>query len=338
MTHYDYKTKICIVGLGPAGIGCAYTLSHSKLASSTLCLDAGKHPNYRSCAVLQNKSCAKCKPCQIISGFGGCALLGGGKISTYPAGSKFIDILGSVDVGKKKLLEGLGFFNSRLNLQKPDVASNDIKYAIEFFRSLGFEYKYYDSYIYNLEEFRQTCQSVFSELRSTGMNILLNTELVELERKEGGFKLIAKHDNEYLTIFSKYLVLGVGRLGRELLKSINTKLNLGGKENQLDVGVRLEFPTALYPDITKYHNDLKLLFNNARTFCVCKDGKIAPYLLDEIFFMGGYLNPADKSGFTNLGILIRTKSSRRDDALYYKIKKKTFHLIDFLCRPNLISC
>jgi uncharacterized FAD-dependent dehydrogenase len=110
MISYDHKVKACIVGLGPAGIGTAHTLSYSKLARSTLCLDAGKHSTYRSCPVLQNKSCIKCNPCEMISGFGGCSVLGGGKISAFPAGGKFINILDSNDMGMKKLLEGVNFF------------------------------------------------------------------------------------------------------------------------------------------------------------------------------------------------------------------------------------
>lgn len=100
-----------------------------------------------------------------------------------------------------------------------------------------------------------------------------------------------------------------------MLKHLNTQLNLRGKENHIDVGVRLEFPTDLYPDITKYHNDLKLLFNNARTFCVCKDGRVTHYWLEGIFFMEGNYNPNDKSGFTNLGILMRLKPSRENEAI-----------------------
>jgi uncharacterized FAD-dependent dehydrogenase len=187
---------------------------------------------------------------------------------------------------------------------------------------LGFYYKYYDVYVYDQEKLQRAYQKVFSQLRSAGISILLDTELTEIDCEEGGFKLVAKQGKESLTIFTKYLVVGVGRLGRSILKSLNVELNLGGKENYLDVGVRLEFPTDLYPDIIKYHNDLKLLFNDARTFCVCKDGKVAPYLLEHIFFTEGYYNPKDRSGFTNLGIIVRLKPSGQNEIIYDEIKKR----------------
>ena len=317
----DYSSKVCIVGLGPAGIGSALTFLNSNLATHILCLDAGTLPNIRSCSILQNSSCEREKPCQMISGFGGCSLFGA-KISAFPAGSKLATILGSTDLAEKKLSDAFDLFNNYLSLQKPNITTNDIKNAKELFDKLGFEYRYYDAYLYDQEELRKAYQKVFLQLNSTGTSLLLNTELIQIHNEENDFKLVAMHDNQKITIFTKYLLLGVGRLGRSLLKSVNTKLNLKGNENHLDVGVRLEFPTDLYPDITKYHNDLKLLFDDARTFCVCKDGKIAPYFFEDVFFTDGYYNPMYRSGFTNLGIMIRLKHTKQNDTIFAEIKKK----------------
>jgi uncharacterized FAD-dependent dehydrogenase len=317
----SHSTKVCIVGLGPAGIGSALTFLNSNLATHILCLDAGTLPNIRSCSILQNSSCEREKHCQMISGFGGCSLFGA-KISAFPAGSKLATILGSTDLAERKLSDAFDLFNNYLPLQKPNITQKDIKNAKELFDKLGFEYRYYDAYLYIPEELRKAYQNVLLQLNSAGMSLLLNTELIQIHREENDFKLVAMHGDQRITIITKYLLLGVGRLGRSLLKSVNTKLDLNGKENHLDVGVRLEFPTDLYPDITKYHNDLKLLFNDARTFCICKDGKIAPYFFEDVFFTDGYYNPMCRSGFTNLGIMIRLKQSKQNDTIFDEIKKK----------------
>ena len=322
----DYNPDVCIVGLGPAGIGAALTLLRSNLASRVFCLDAGTSQSIRSCPVLQNGSCKKEKPCQMISGFGGCSLLSGGKISAFPAGSELGTILGSKDLAERKLLEALGLFNNYLPLCKPNITTNDIKNARKLFGKLGFEYRYYDAYLYNQEELRKAYQKIFLQLKSAGVSLLVNTKVTKIDSQENGFKLIARQGDQRATIFTNYLVLGVGRLGRHMFTSLNAKLNLGGKENHLDVGVRLEFPTDLYPDITKHHNDLKLLFNDARTFCVCKDGKIAPYLVEDVFFTDGYYNPEYRSGFTNLAIMIRLKTSKQNETIFNKIKKKLLYV------------
>ena len=326
MGTVDYTSQVCIVGLGPAGIGAALTFFDSSLSTRVLCLDAGNHPSIRSCLILQGGSCNKEKPCQMISGFGGCSLLGGGKISTFPAGSRLASILGSKDLAERKLSEALSLISNYLSLQKPDITANDIKNAEGLFAKLGFRYRYYDAYLCEQEELRRAYQEILSQLNSAGMSLLLNTKLTQIEPKENGFKLVAKQDEQTITILTKYLVLGVGRLGRSFLRFLNTRSGLNGKENQLDVGVRLEFPTDLYPEVTRYHNDLKLLFEDARTYCVCNNGKIAPYFLEDVFFIEGYSNPELGSGFTNVGIMIRLKPSKQKEAILNEIEGRTLHI------------
>ena len=323
----DYKTEICIVGLGPAGIGAALTFLGSDLAADVMCLDAGSPPNDRSCSILQSRSCEKEEPCQIISGIGGCSLFGD-KISTFPAGGGLVNVLGSKDLAHRKLLQAFGLLSNYVSLQKTTITQSERKSAKKLFGKMGFEYKYYDVYLYNPEELRKAYQKIFLKLNSAGMSSLWNTELTQIESEENGFKLVAIHGGREIGIFTNHLVLGIGRLGRSLLKSLNSKLNLDGKENHLDVGVRLEFPTELYPDIIKYHNDLKLLFDDARTFCVCKDGKIAPYFLEGVFFIDGYHSPAYTSGSTNLGILIRLEPSKQNEIILDDIKKRLLQISD----------
>jgi len=301
------RAHIAIVGLGPAGIGVALTLAKSNLASRVLCLDAGNHPRTRSCSVIHEQYCKKEKPCQVVSGFGGCSLLSGGKVSAFPAGSALANILGSRALAERATSKAIDLFGSYVSLKKPKIRSADIKAATDLYKELGFEYKYYDAYHYNQGELREAYERILRELKLFGMSLLLNTELIEVDRVENGYKLTAMRGDERLSIFTKYVVLGLGRLGRTFLKSLNAKLDLCGKVNHLDVGVRLEFPVDVCPDLTKYHNDLKLLFDSARTFCVCNDGKVAPYFLGDVFFTEGYYNPEYKTGFTNLGILIEIK-------------------------------
>jgi uncharacterized FAD-dependent dehydrogenase len=314
--------KICIVGLGPAGIGAALTFMNSNLASYVVCLDAGNSTDKRFCEVLLKKSdCRREKTCQMISGFGGCSFLSGGKISAFPAGSRLKSILGSEDLAEKELSRALRLLSNYLPLQKPNITPEDTRTAKELFEKLGFEYKYYDSFLCSIEKLHKAYQEMFSDLEAAGTRLLLNTEVIGIYPKKTGFELVARQGERIVTFFAEHLVLGVGRLGRTMLRNLNTKLNLAGKENHLDVGVRLEFPTNLFPDITKFHNDLKLIYDNARTFCVCKDGKIAPYLLEDVFFTDGYSSTQSASGFTNVGITLRLQPSKRNRIILDGIKK-----------------
>jgi len=108
-----------------------------------------------------------------------------------------------------------------------------------------------------------------------------------------------------------------------LLKGLNCKFKLGGKKNHSEVGVRVEFPTWLCPDIDRYHKDLKLLFGDARTYCLCKNGKVALYHIDGGCFAEGYFNPESSTDLTNIGILVRLKPSLHNDEILCEIKKRT---------------
>ena len=316
------RAHVTIVGLGPAGIGAALTLAKSNRATRVLCLDAGNRPNMRSCSVVHDNYCEKEEPCQLVSGFGGCSLLSGGKVSAFPAGSALANILGSKALAERATSKAIDLFGSYVSLKKPKIGSADIRAATDLYKELGFEYKYYDAYVYSQGELREAYERIFGELKSSGMSLLLNTKLIEVDRVEDGYKLTARRGDERLSISTKYVVLGLGRLGRTFLKSLNAKLNLDGKVNHLDVGVRLEFPKDICPDLTKYHNDLKLLFDSARTFCVCSNGKVAPYLLEDVFFTEGYYNPGYRGGFTNLGVMIRLRPSKENETILEEIKKR----------------
>jgi uncharacterized FAD-dependent dehydrogenase len=236
--------------------------------------------------------------------------------------------LGSKDLTERKLSEALALLSNYLSLQKPNITKNDIRNATELFQELGFEFKYYDVYFYRQQELWKAFQRIFSVLNSTGVSLLLNTTLIKIVPERSSFKLMVRIGHKTVNIFTKYLVLGIGRIGRRKLKYFNEELKWGGKENQLDVGVRLEFPTDVWSDVARYHKDLKLLFDDARTFCVCKDGKVAPYLLEDVYFTDGYCDPGFRSGFTNLGILVRLKPSTRNKTTFNKIKNNIIRLSD----------
>ena len=317
-----HTTKVCIVGLGPAGIGSALTFLDSNLASDILCIDAGNLFNDRSCSVLQGKSCDKEKHCQIVSGLGGCSLFGG-KLSLFPAGSGFVDILCSRKLAQREIQDALKLLSRCLSLEDPKLSENTTKRAEQFWEQLGFKYKYYNLYLYDQIELRKAFHNILLDLKSTGAKLLERTSLIDIKSKERGFIILAKHaSGEDIIIHARYLVLGIGRAGTSLLRSLNSKLNLNGKENHLEVGIRIEFPTKLYPDIDKYHKDLKLFFDDARTYCLCKNGKIALYNLEGMCFTEGYYNPKISSGLTNIGILLRLKPSPQNEKIVYEIKKR----------------
>ena len=317
-----YTTKVCIIGLGPAGIGAALTFLGSNLTGDILCIEAGNLFNDRSCRVLQGKSCDKEKHCQIINGLGGCSLFGS-KLSLFPAGSGFVDILGSKKLAQKEIRDALRVLSSYLSLEDTKLSKDTTKTTEQFWDQLGFKYKHYNVYLYSPIELEKALRKILLELKYGGATLLEKTYVTDIELKKDEFIILAEHaSGEDIIIRARYLILGIGRAGAPLCKLLNSKLNLNGKENHLEVGVRIEFPTKLYPDIDKDHKDLKLFFEDARTYCLSKNGRIALYNIEGICFTEGYSDPKISSGLTNIGILLRLKPSPQNEKVLYEIKKR----------------
>jgi uncharacterized FAD-dependent dehydrogenase len=312
--------EVCIVGLGPAGIGAACRLSKSNMAKSVLCIESGECAKERHCQILNGRCCEFESPCQMISGVGGCSLLASGKVSGYPAGGGLVSILGSPELAKMKLSKSLELLKELVPLQDTIVSPDQIA-AERSFRDLGFGYRFYPICNVRQDQLLEACETFFSDAKAAGMSMLLNTEVTKIEVENQHFKLTARCHKKRVTIHARKIVVAVGRLGQKLMKSISRISGSCSEVYHLDVGVRLEFPTEVFPEIDRYHKDLKLVFDGARTFCVCKNGMVAPYKYGDIFLLEGYYNPESKSGLTNLSIMARSDPSKQNIRTFNAIRR-----------------
>ncbi len=323
MIQSNNKYKVVIIGLGPAGLGAALTLSKSSLSSEVLCIEQGKSSNQRVCTVLQNSACMHEQPCQAISGFGGSALLSGGKISLYPAGTGLTNIVGNARLIENKLIQATKILKTYLPMKESRRSKKDIARSKDYFNKLGFEYKYYKVFQFNPDDLKKAYLAISSDLQASGICVSTSTRVISVKHENNCFRLEIVSGNQHSDILTDCLVIGVGRSGQQILKQLNSTLNLNAKVGQLDVGVRLEFPTRLLPPLAWYHRDLKLLFNEARTYCVCKNGRVVPYIVDGVCYVDGDLTPANGNRNSNLGIVIRLKDSLKNETILEEIRQRS---------------
>lgn len=316
---------VCIVGLGPAGLGASLRLAESSIAKGVICIEAGVGADLKTCSIMEGKGCRFVQPCQIVTGVGGSSLLSGGKISLFPAGRALTSILGSEDLARERLLHAFELFSEYVRLLAPGVESGTIQKCSTFFANKGFQFRYYDSYRYRLTDLVAGYEKMLTKIRACGISIKLETEVEAIEPIDEGFRIRWNSHGNKSELLSKRIVLAIGRAGKELMGEVDASLHLDGRPRDCDVGVRLEFPTSVWPDIDECHKDLKLHFLNARTFCVCKDGLLAPYRLDDIFLLEGHADPDVKTGFTNLAITIRSPGISGEQA-FGEVRKRLLAL------------
>ena len=76
---------VIIIGAGPAGLFAAYELIEHNKKLNILLLDEGKFAENRFCPMSQNNGkCLNCKPCNILSGYGGAGTFSDGKLNFIP--------------------------------------------------------------------------------------------------------------------------------------------------------------------------------------------------------------------------------------------------------------
>lgn len=314
------QSDVCIIGLGPAGLGAALTLMKADLKLNVVCIDAGDIIENRTCNILDGGQCDEKYPCSMVSGIGGAFLLGGHKFSTLPAGSSLIKILHSEAVAQEKMKEAFDVLSNYISLHHPKVNNEDMDTITKEFAKKGFEFRYYDSFLSSSIGLRTGFDKILEDMSQAGISILPNTCLTDLRIKNDHFSINLNKSNKNYNLKTKYLILGMGRWGEDVIRKLWEEEGLNGETNNLEVGVRLEFPTEIIPEIDRLHNDLKLLYKNLRSFCVCKDGRIAPYYKDGIISLDGFSDSEVKSGYTNLAINLRLTSSQLNEEYYRTIK------------------
>ena len=294
---------VCVVGLGPAGLGFALRLAAIPNIR-ILCVDSGPRVQERYCSLLDDGACRWARPCEMISGLGGASVLSGGKLSLFPAGRSMAPLVGGPAQTRALLTDALNTLGKYVPLIPPPPGT-PLKAAERDFRDAGFVLRHYDSYRYRRSDLVSGIRNMGAYVESFGHEVTLLTTVDDIASAGDHFSLTLRAGRQTRVVGASRVVLATGRSGTELMSRLATKFPGVGHLGRYDVGVRLEFPYECWREIDRNHNDLKLEFGSARTFCVCTNGSLAPYRVNDSFLLEGYSEPARTTGLTNLGIVIR---------------------------------
>ncbi len=306
------KYDVIIVGAGPAGIFAAMELSQGANLK-VLLMEKGKALDRRRCpASDRTTNCISCSPCNMVSGLGGAGAYSDGKMTLSPhVGGRLKEYLGEeatcdliryVDsvylrFGATDALYGVGEQVEELARRASLVKLNLVRMPL---RHLGTEH----------------CHAILRAMEnhlSPRVDIQVEKAAATILADRSGVQGIETADGE--RIDCHYLILAPGREGADWLIDEASRLKLTLRNNPVDVGVRVEVPSAVLADLTDVLYEPKLEYftptfdDRVRTFCTCPGGHVtleSSGASDPVITVNGHSYAHRKTSNTNFALLVST--------------------------------
>lgn len=320
-TNYD----VIVVGAGPAGIFACYELTLKMPQAKVLLIDKGHDIYKRNCPILQKKI-EKCPPaagrkefagclpaCSITNGFGGAGAYSDGKFNiTSEFGGWMTDYLSNSEVIELiKYVDGINLqhgatesITDPLTDQVKDIERRGYAAGLKLLRAqvrhLG------------TEQNLQILQSIFEYLKDK-IDMVFKTEVEDIitEKTAEGLQvkgILLKNDEK---ILAEKVVIAPGRDGSKWLGDLFRARRLRLKNNQVDIGVRVETSNVVMQEINEHLYEGKFVFNTSvgtrvRTFCSNPSGHVVVENHSGIMLANGhaYKDPKLGSPNTNFALLV----------------------------------
>ncbi len=311
MKNYD----VVIIGGGTAGIFAAYELNKIRPELKIIIIERGNSIKKRICPIVAGKTkvCLNCRSCSIMNGFGGAGAFSDGKFNfTTEFGGWLHDYIPPEHV--MELIEyvdsvnvSFGATTERFSTYSPEAAElekralrHDLHLLKAAVKHLGTEK--------NLD-----ILSNISDYLSERTDVLCDTEVTSVDKLENGRYRVSLHDSE--SVECTYLIAAPGRSGAEWFSSECRKMGIELINNQVDLGVRVELPAAVFEDITNVVYEAKLVYrtkqygDSVRTFCMNPYGHVVMENVDGIITVNGhsYSDASLRSDNTNFALLVSNR-------------------------------
>ncbi len=306
------KYHVAIIGGGPSAIFAAYELISQNPDVRVVMIEEGNDIYRRRCPIAEKKvaHCVKCKPCDIMRGFGGAGAFSDGKynfttefggwLGEYIPGSKVEELIDYVDSINLKYGAPQEFFTTKNATIRKKAIEHDLHLLQAKVRHLGTEN--------NL----QILKCIYEFLKDK-MTFVFNRH-VETFHKEGDKFTVTLKEGE-ASYECDYLIAAPGRAGSEWFSDQCRQKGLSLFNNQVDVGVRVEIPAEVFQHITDEVYEAKLVYRTkqygdlVRTFCMNPKGYVVAENTDGIITVNGHSYRDEKlhSKNTNFALLVSNR-------------------------------
>ncbi len=305
---------VAIIGAGTAGVYAAYELRKRKPQLNVIVLERGRDIYHRQCPIVAGKvkDCAGCKPCSIMSGFGGAGAFSDGKFNfTTEFGGWLTDFLEPRTV--MDLIDYVDAVNVAHGATTECFSTTTPEARELARRALSFDLHLLQARCKHLgtEKNLTILTNIYEDLKD-GVEFRFTTGIDAIAPAAGGYRLTTSAGEE---IACKWLIAAPGRSGAEWFANQCQDLGLQLINNQVDIGVRVELPAAVFEHITNVVYESKFIYrtqqygDQVRTFCMNPYGHVVAENVEGIVTVNGhsYADPALRSENTNFALLVSNR-------------------------------
>ncbi len=318
------KYDCIIVGAGPAGLFCAYEFMQKNPDLKILLVDKGYDIYSRRCPVNEHKlekcpvnknGVSGCYPaCSITNGFGGAGAFSDGKFNiTTEFGGWLTEYLED-----NKVMELIKYVDS-INLKfgaTPVITDPNTEHVREIERrGLAVGLKLLRSQVRHLgtENNLEILKRIYEDLKPK-IEMRYKTEVSDVLVRENKVCGVELKNGERLD--ADYVFLAVGRDGSTWLEEICKKNDIKMKNNQVDIGVRVETNDVIMEEINKNLYEGKFIYRTSvgtvvRTFCSNPSGHVVVENHSGTMLANGHAYASKELGSsnTNFALLVSHKFS-----------------------------
>ena len=313
------KYDIVIIGAGPAGIFTALEITRLKPESHVLIADTGRAIASRDCPARKLGHCVHCDPCGIVHGWAGAGAFSdgklslsdevGGHISEYVGHEKAMELIRHADSIYLKFgapTEVHGLDDRKVDEIAYEASRHNIRLVPCPVRHLGTENA--------MKVLGGMHDYLVSETHTEFLELTTASDILVEDGKVYGVRFVPRR-GEPFTAVSDRVVVAPGRGGAEWLAAQVNRLGLKTRNNEVDIGVRVEVPNAVMDHLTRHLYEAKLIYysdtyeNKVRTFCMNPGGVVS-----EEHYEGGlavvnghsYEDQSLRTKNTNFAMLVST--------------------------------
>lgn len=303
---------VVIVGAGPAGLFTAYELLENDKNLKIAILDRGQKADKRMCPMNKFKTeCKNCKPCGILSGYGGAGTFSDGKLN-------FVPKLGKSDLFKymgrqeafdiiddtEKIFNKFGMDSKvyptnmdEANKIKEKVAKTGASLLIIKQKHLGSDHlpKYIDD--------------ITKYLEKKGVKTFEQADVEDIIEEKDNYIVTYKTPKELKEVKGKYVVVAPGRTGAKWIQELADKYKIPYVSQSIEIGVRVETRKEILDDITNVIYDPTIFIktdtygDEIRTFCTNPGGFVTKENYEGYICVNGHSLKDIKSNNSNFAFI-----------------------------------